>query len=89
MAKYIQDAISKTEFNSVNQCIYAIYSGDRLTGHFLTKDSAYTEMESILKRQLAADNVERVDYHDLDARADRIVCKNDETYELTQFSISY
>ncbi|MGD1336135.1 hypothetical protein ACP6H1_27455 [Vibrio harveyi] len=69
--------------------IYQV-SGSVTTSCFLSKASAYTQMEMI--RAMAASElneheIEREDYHDLDNRLDRLVLKDGRVFEISQHRI--
>lgn len=69
--------------------IYMV-KGPLTSSYFLSKSSAYTQMEMIratAASELNDHEIEREDYHDLDNRLERLVLKDGRVFEISQHRI--
>ena len=69
--------------------IYRV-GGARTSSYFMSKETAYAQME-IIKATAESDlnphQIEREDYHDLDDRLERLILKDGKTFEISQHRI--
>ena len=71
--------------------IYQIHcsNGNRIIHTFLTKDSAYSKMENIVKALNFNGCIENIGLNDLDQRPDHIETEAGSVYDLLTISIEY
>ncbi|GAB7221335.1 hypothetical protein VoSk93_05460 [Vibrio owensii] len=69
--------------------IYRV-GGARTSSYFLSKETAYSQMEMIqatANSELNSRQIEREDYHDLDNRLDRLILTDGTIFEISQHRI--
>lgn len=83
--------ITFSKFNKLPRYIYQIHcsNGDKIIHTFLTKDSAYSKMENIVKALDFNGCIENIGLNDLDQRPDHIETEAGCVYELLTVTIEY